>query len=72
MRLKRLPASGFCTGAGAIRVRDGRAMVDVVTAPPRRVLDPRRHALGYAGQFPRVIPRVATLEIVAAAARDAG
>ena len=53
---------------GRIRVRDGDGWVDVATAPPRHILRLRRDVIGYVSQFLRVIPRVATLDIVAAAA----
>ncbi|MBV9077636.1 MAG: phosphonate C-P lyase system protein PhnL, partial [Methylobacteriaceae bacterium] len=51
--------------AGRIRVADGAETVDIVAAPPRRVLALRRRAISYVTQFLRVIPRVATLDVVA-------
>ena len=39
--------------------------VDVVTAEPREILALRRETLGYVSQFLRVVPRVATLDVVA-------
>ena len=41
-------------------------------AAPREILDLRRRVIGYVSQFLRVIPRVAALDIVAAAAQEAG
>ncbi|MEW5964403.1 MAG: phosphonate C-P lyase system protein PhnL [Pseudomonadota bacterium] len=58
--------------AGAILVRDGVDTIDVADATPRRIAALRRTVLGYVSQFLRVIPRVATLEIVMAAARETG
>jgi alpha-D-ribose 1-methylphosphonate 5-triphosphate synthase subunit PhnL len=58
--------------AGSIWVRDGIDTVDVATATPRRIAALRRTSLGYVSQFLRVIPRIATLEIVASSARESG
>jgi alpha-D-ribose 1-methylphosphonate 5-triphosphate synthase subunit PhnL len=58
--------------AGAIRVRHGEGMVDVVTAAPRAVLTLRTHSLGYVSQFLRAIPRVAALDVVAEPLRARG
>jgi alpha-D-ribose 1-methylphosphonate 5-triphosphate synthase subunit PhnL len=49
---------------GHIRVRHRGELVDLVGAEPRVVLDVRRNTLGYVSQFLRVIPRVATLDLV--------
>jgi len=58
--------------SGAIRVRAGDGTVDVATAEPRRILALRRNVIGYVSQFLRVIPRVGTLDIAAAAAMESG
>ncbi len=50
---------------GRILLRHQGSMVDIATAPPRLLLEIRRHSLGYVTQFLRVIPRVPTLDIVA-------
>ena len=50
---------------GRILLRHGGAEVDLATADPRLVREIRRDTLGYVSQFLRVIPRVATLDIVA-------
>jgi alpha-D-ribose 1-methylphosphonate 5-triphosphate synthase subunit PhnL len=47
-------------------------MVDLTTAEPWKILEVRRHSVGYVSQFLRVIPRVPTLEIVADTLRGAG
>jgi alpha-D-ribose 1-methylphosphonate 5-triphosphate synthase subunit PhnL len=51
--------------SGSILVdHDGR-VVDMVAAESREILDVRRRTIGYVSQFLRVIPRVATLDLVA-------
>jgi alpha-D-ribose 1-methylphosphonate 5-triphosphate synthase subunit PhnL len=57
---------------GTILVRAGDELVDIVQAGPRRILELRRTVIAYVSQFLRVIPRVATLDIVAAAAAESG
>src|SRR5205085_1162386 len=57
---------------GAILVRAGDELVDIVQAGPRRILELRRAVIGYVSQFLRVIPRVGTLDVVAAAAAEGG
>lgn len=59
----------YRAGSGAIRVRHDGAMVDIVTASPRMVVEVREKSLGYVSQFLRVVPRVAAIDIVAEAAR---
>jgi alpha-D-ribose 1-methylphosphonate 5-triphosphate synthase subunit PhnL len=51
--------------AGSIRVRHDGDSVELVRAEPRTVLDVRRRTLGFVSQFLRVIPRVATIDVVA-------
>ncbi|MDR2800030.1 MAG: phosphonate C-P lyase system protein PhnL [Desulfovibrio sp.] len=58
--------------AGSILVRHGRGRVDMATAGPRMVLEVRRDTLGYVSQFLRVIPRVATVDIVAGRLTEQG
>jgi alpha-D-ribose 1-methylphosphonate 5-triphosphate synthase subunit PhnL len=50
---------------GSIRVRHGDDWVELVGAEPRVTLDVRRHTMGFVSQFLRVIPRVATVDVVA-------
>jgi len=51
----------YLTQAGKIRIGD----VDIVQAEPRDVIALRRKVLGYVSQFLRVVPRVATVDVVA-------
>ena len=55
-----------------IWLADGERFLDIASATPREIVDARRRIMGYVSQFLRVIPRVSALDIVAAAARDAG
>jgi len=57
---------------GQIMLRHGDQVVDMATAPPRTILDVRRRSLGYVSQFLRVIPRVATIDVVAEPLRRDG
>lgn len=57
---------------GEVLVRDGENLIDVALAEPRRVLALRRNVMGYVSQFLRVIPRVGTLDVVAATGRESG
>lgn len=50
--------------SGSIFVRHGPAWVDLCSAQPYQVMEIRRDTLGYVSQFLRVIPRVATLDLV--------
>jgi alpha-D-ribose 1-methylphosphonate 5-triphosphate synthase subunit PhnL len=50
---------------GRIMVRHRGDQIDLVTVPPRLLLEIRRETIGYVSQFLRVIPRIATLDIVA-------
>lgn len=50
---------------GRILIRHDGHLVDIMAALPQVILDIRRRTLGYVTQFLRVIPRVATLDIVA-------
>jgi alpha-D-ribose 1-methylphosphonate 5-triphosphate synthase subunit PhnL len=51
--------------SGSIRIRHRETWVELVNAEPRTTLDVRRHTLGFVSQFLRVIPRVATVDVVA-------
>lgn len=50
---------------GNIWVRHDGARIDMAHASPHQVLDIRRHTMGYVSQFLRVVPRIATIDIVA-------
>jgi len=62
----------YLANAGTIRLCHRGEAIDLVDAPPRVVIEVRRFTMGYVSQFLRVIPRVPAIEIVAAAAREAG
>ncbi len=62
----------YLVETGRILVADGERVIDVARAEPREILDARRRILGYVSQFLRVIPRVAAIDIVAAAAQESG
>lgn len=62
----------YLVNEGMIRVLHRGAMIDLAGASPREVIAVRRFTMGYVSQFLRVIPRVPAIEIVAAAAREAG
>jgi alpha-D-ribose 1-methylphosphonate 5-triphosphate diphosphatase len=57
---------------GQILVRHLGEIVDIAAASPRVVLDVRRRTMGFVSQFLRVIPRVATLDLVAEPLRRLG
>lgn len=50
---------------GQILIRDGERLIDVASAPPRRIVQLRASVVGYVSQFLRVIPRVSALDVVA-------
>jgi len=66
--LMRMIYGNYLAGAGTIRVGE----TDVARADPRAVMALRRGTLGYVSQFLRVVPRVATLEVVAEPCRAVG
>jgi len=51
--------------SGHIHIRHGEGVIDIATAPPRRILSLRQQVLGYVTQFLRAVPRVSALDIVA-------
>ena len=51
--------------AGRILVREADDLFDVAAADPRQILRLRARNLGYVSQFLRVIPRLATIDVVA-------
>jgi alpha-D-ribose 1-methylphosphonate 5-triphosphate synthase subunit PhnL len=57
---------------GRIVISDSGRTIDIARAAPREMLDLRRRMVGYVSQFLRVIPRVSALDVVAAAAQEAG
>jgi alpha-D-ribose 1-methylphosphonate 5-triphosphate synthase subunit PhnL len=63
---------GNYAATGTIFVRHGNGFTNVVTASPAEIVALRQNVMGYVSQFLRVIPRVSALDIVVAAAREAG
>jgi alpha-D-ribose 1-methylphosphonate 5-triphosphate synthase subunit PhnL len=59
--LIRMIYGNYLAQSGVIRVGG----VDLVGATPREIIRLRREVLGYVSQFLRVVPRVATLDVVA-------
>ena len=58
--------------SGAILIEDRGETVDMARAEPRRILDLRRHTLGYVSQFLRAIPRVGARDLIIEEARAGG
>lgn len=61
----RMIYANYLCSSGSINIKHRDDWFDLVTASPHQILDIRCYSLGYVSQFLRVIPRVATLEIVA-------
>ena len=57
--------SNYRVETGSIRVRHHNEMTEMIGADPRTILAIRQETLGYVSQFLRVVPRVATIDIVA-------
>lgn len=62
----------YGASSGDVRIRHLGEWVSLSSAPPHDVYDVRRRTLGYVSQFLRVIPRVATIDIVADPLRRLG
>jgi alpha-D-ribose 1-methylphosphonate 5-triphosphate synthase subunit PhnL len=62
--LKMIFGNYRCDG-GRIGIRHGGALLDIVRAEPRDVLNVRRDTIGYVSQFLRAVPRVPALDVVA-------
>lgn len=56
--------------SGQIGILYKGKVVDITQASPRQIVQIRRDTIGYVSQFLRVIPRVSTLDIVAASHRQ--
>jgi alpha-D-ribose 1-methylphosphonate 5-triphosphate synthase subunit PhnL len=56
---------GYRCDGGRILIRDGDQIVDIATASPRTVIVVRQRAMSYVSQFLRVVPRVASIDVVA-------
>ena len=63
--LMRCLYGNYGAGAGRIMLAHRGAELELVSAPPRAVIEARRQSIGYVSQFLRVIPRVSTRDIVA-------
>ncbi|MBY0329452.1 MAG: phosphonate C-P lyase system protein PhnL [Acetobacteraceae bacterium] len=63
--LMRCLYGNYGAGKGRILLRHGETEIDLAAADARVMRAVRRDTLGYVSQFLRVIPRVATLDIVA-------
>jgi alpha-D-ribose 1-methylphosphonate 5-triphosphate synthase subunit PhnL len=59
--LMRMVYGNYLVAGGSLRV----AGVDLAQAAPRQIIALRRSTLGYVSQFLRVVPRVATVDVVA-------
>lgn len=59
--LMRMIYGNYLAASGRIMVGD----LDVAKAEPREIIALRRSTLGYVSQFLRVVPRVATIDVVA-------
>ncbi|GAA3547613.1 phosphonate C-P lyase system protein PhnL [Zobellella aerophila] len=54
----------YLTDGGEIAVRHQGRWLDMTQAPPRTLVNVRRHTIGWVSQFLRVIPRISALEVV--------
>ncbi|MEO1291602.1 MAG: phosphonate C-P lyase system protein PhnL [Pseudomonadota bacterium] len=70
--LMRMIYGNYTTERGSILIRGTTSALDVASAEPHEILEMRRATLGYVTQFLRVIPRVATLDVVAEPLVDTG
>ena len=66
--LMRMIYGNYLSQSGSIRIGD----VDLAGAEPREIIRIRREVLGYVSQFLRVVPRVATRDVVAEPLRAVG
>jgi alpha-D-ribose 1-methylphosphonate 5-triphosphate synthase subunit PhnL len=60
----RILTGNYLASAGRVYVRHDGRWIDLTHAVPREVVEIRRRTIGYVSQFLRVIPRVATLDLV--------
>lgn len=70
--LLRMIYGNYRCDSGSIHLREGDGWIDLGRADPRVVHRVRKRTIGYVSQFLRVIPRVSTLAVVAAAGRETG
>lgn len=62
----------YRANGGSINILDHGELINLVSVDPRQIINLRKHTIGYVSQFLRVIPRVATIDIVANAAIEMG
>lgn len=64
--------ANYLPTSGSIAVRHRGEMTTITGASSQALLEIRRETIGYVSQFLRVIPRVATLDVVAQPLRERG
>lgn len=64
--------ANYLPSEGSIYVRHQGEMLDLANASSHQLLEVRRQTVGYVSQFLRVIPRVATLDVVKQPLRERG
>jgi len=64
--------ANYLPQTGEILIKHNDEIVDIVSAPPHKILEVRQYTMGYVSQFLRVIPRVNTLDIVSEPLRRQG
>lgn len=62
--LMRAIYANYHVSAGKVLLRHGEELIDLAAADPWTIMEARRLTLGYVGQFLRVIPRIAAIDIV--------
>jgi alpha-D-ribose 1-methylphosphonate 5-triphosphate synthase subunit PhnL len=70
--LLRCVYGNYHASEGEILLCEGSHSIDLAAASDRTLIALRRRAVGYVSQFLRVVPRIPTLDIVAAPAVEAG
>jgi len=70
--LMRMIDANYVCSSGRVLVRHDDDWIDMASAHPHVVIDVRRRTLGYVSQFLRVVPRVATIDIVSEPLRAVG
>jgi alpha-D-ribose 1-methylphosphonate 5-triphosphate synthase subunit PhnL len=55
----------YRSDAGQILLKQGKAVIDIAAADPRRILELRKRSVGYVSQFLRAVPRVPAIDVVA-------
>jgi alpha-D-ribose 1-methylphosphonate 5-triphosphate synthase subunit PhnL len=55
----------YRSDAGQILLKQGKVVIDIAAADPRRILELRKRSVGYVSQFLRAVPRVPAIDVVA-------